>query len=58
MRRLVPILCVGLICSVAAILYASIPDANGVIHSCVANDGTLRLVNDATLCKKNETHVQ
>src|SRR5437867_8665610 len=39
MRRLVPILCVGLTCGLAAILYASIPDANGVIHSCVAIDG-------------------
>jgi len=57
MKRVVPIVCVALIAGIAGILYASIPDANGVIHSCVATDGTLRLVNDATSCRRNETHV-
>jgi hypothetical protein len=38
----------------AAIVHATIPDTAGVIHSCYAVDGTLRLV-DNPACKKNET---
>ena len=58
MRRLVLIVGAVLLAGLAGILYAAIPDTNGVIHSCVANDGTLRLVNDATACKRNEFHLQ
>jgi hypothetical protein len=42
--------------AMVAIVHAAIPDANGVIHACyMASDGSLRLVNAAADCKKNET---
>jgi len=56
-RFWVPLFCAGLIAGVVGILYAAIPDSNGVIHACYQSDGTLRLVNDATVCRKNETHI-
>jgi hypothetical protein len=44
----------ALMAAFVAIVHATIPDATGVIHSCYALDGTLRLVDNPT-CKKNET---
>jgi len=39
-----------------AIAQAAIPDSNGVIHGCYAHhDGSLRVVDDPTTCKHNET---
>jgi hypothetical protein len=39
-----------------AIAHAAIPDGSGVIHGCYRNhDGSLRVVDDPTTCKHNET---
>lgn len=42
----------------ATMAASSIPDANGVIHGCIANvGGGARLVGSATECKAGERHV-
>ena len=42
--------------AVAGVALATIPDSNGVIHGCyMKNGGTLRLVDDSSQCKSNET---
>jgi hypothetical protein len=42
--------------AVFATAHAAIPDSNGVIHSCYRNsDGSLRVVDDPTSCKHDET---
>lgn len=39
-----------------AIAHATIPDGNGVIHGCYRNsEGNLRVVNDPTSCRHDET---
>jgi uncharacterized protein YjbI with pentapeptide repeats len=40
----------------AAIVSASIPDANGVIHGCIRNNGDLRIIDSATQqCSEQQT---
>jgi len=31
---------------------------NGVIHACVKDNGQVRIVNDASACKSQETHIE
>ena len=39
-----------------AIAHAAIPDSSGVIHGCYGNrHGSVRVVDDPTTCKHNET---
>ena len=39
-------------------VHAAIPDSSGVIHGCYRNhDGSLRVVDNPTTCKHNETAV-
>jgi hypothetical protein len=39
-----------------AMAHAAIPDGSGVIHGCYRNhDGSLRVVDDPTTCKHDET---
>ena len=46
----------GLNAAAFGIAHATIPDGNGVIHACYLNsDGRLRVVNDPTSCKRDET---
>ena len=46
----------GISAAAFAIAHATIPDGNGVIHGCYRNsDGSLRVVNDPTSCKRDET---
>ena len=47
----------------AAVAYATIPDAAGVIHGCYRaslddQKGQLRIVDDPTSCRSNETEIQ
>jgi hypothetical protein len=44
----------------AGVAYATIPDANGVIHGCYTKStGTIRIIdNSVTDCKQGETSVQ
>jgi hypothetical protein len=38
------------------VAYASIPDANGIIHACYKrSSGTLRIIENAEQCRENET---
>ena len=47
---------VGINAAAFGIAHATIPDGNGVIHACYLNsDGRLRVVNDPTSCKRDET---
>jgi hypothetical protein len=42
--------------AVIGIAHATIPDGSGVIHGCYQNNnGTLRVVDNPTTCKNNET---
>jgi len=48
----------------AGFAYATVPDANGVIHACYRVDkkgeddkGQVRIVDSARDCKKNEQHI-
>jgi hypothetical protein len=46
----------GISAAAFAIAHATIPDGNGVIHGCYRNsDGNLRVVNDPTSCRHDET---
>jgi hypothetical protein len=46
----------GLVAAAIGIAKAAIPDGSGVIHSCFqGNNGSLRVVDDPTTCKHNET---
>jgi hypothetical protein len=42
--------------AIVAVVHATIPDSGGVIHGCYLNNsGTLRVVDDPSTCKNNET---
>jgi hypothetical protein len=44
--------------AIVAVVHATIPDSGGVIHGCyVQTNGTLRLVDDPSTCKNNETAI-
>ncbi|MFY9837891.1 MAG: hypothetical protein WAK55_15775 [Xanthobacteraceae bacterium] len=46
----------GISAAAFAIAHATIPDGDGVIHGCYRNsDGNLRVVNDPTSCRHDET---
>jgi hypothetical protein len=50
------LLAAALAVPVAGAAIAAIPDANGVIHSCLDREGNIRIIDSAERsCKKNET---
>jgi hypothetical protein len=56
-RLLAPLVAAGALLAAGGVAYATIPDANGVIHGCYAKSGGgLRVIDDGVInCAKSET---
>jgi hypothetical protein len=55
MKARLALMAAGILACAAGIVFATIPDATGVIHACYGNDGHLRVIDDSRdTCKPHE----